>query len=131
MKTRGPALFKSPTARRIRLVALGFALLSTVTALAQYLFLRSQTAHRAATEFHAWASELIRELDYNGTWDLRKYRQAEWDVPGCAICTNAGTVLDVQGFVPGLLGKVAPPQGIEPGRCVTVTNEIGEHSLKH
>jgi len=120
------AFFKSTVARKIRLAALAFALVFTLTALAQYLFLWTQINHRARSEFLGWATELKRELNYQGKWDLGKYRQAEWSAPGCVVCTPSGTILDLQGFVPGLVGNVMPPPGLESGRCATITNEIGE-----
>jgi hypothetical protein len=51
VKGQTTGFFRKPTARKIRLAALVFALLFTITALAQYYFLWNQIKMVAESEF--------------------------------------------------------------------------------
>jgi hypothetical protein len=95
-------------------------------AAAQYLFIRYQLKNADQLEYKKWAKELKQELNYTTKWDLKKFRQADWEAPASYIFTKNGHLIDIYGFVPGLIGQVTLPTGLNYNKTITITSEIGE-----
>ena len=112
--------------RKLRFVTLIFALLFSLCAAAQYLFIRYQLKNADQLEYKKWAKELKQELNYTTKWDLKKFRQADWEAPASYIFTKNGLLIDIYGFVPGLIGQVTLPAGLNYNKPITITSEIGE-----
>jgi hypothetical protein len=126
MKAPFPRSLNTPLGRKLRLAALIFALLFTASAVTQYLFIRARTHQTAQAEFQAWTEELRREINYTTNWNLKKFRQADWTAPGCYLFTTNGLVLDIEGFVPGVVDRVTLPEGVTYGTPTNITSDIGE-----
>jgi Putative DNA-binding domain len=117
---------RTPIGRKIRLAAVIFALLFSLSAMAQYLFVLWQLNRTRQSEFQKWAEELKTELDYTTKWDLKKFRQADWDAPGCYVFDRNGLLLDIETFVPSLLGQVTLPGELNYETPTNIMSEIGE-----
>src|SRR5437879_5990491 len=94
----------------IRKRASGFALLALVflfVAEIQHSFVRHQIYETIASDLSSWANEIAREIAYVDRWDLKGYRQASVTVPSWYVVTKSGLIVDVEGLVPGLFGRVS------------------------
>lgn len=126
VNARSPSFLKTPTAKKIRLASLTFAILVTGCAIAQYWFIYWQTSKTAHQDFQMWADEVKRELREKGGWNLDKFRQADWSAPGAFLLTTNGLILDIEGFVPGFIGPVSLPDNLIYETPFNFTSEIGE-----
>jgi len=126
MKPPFVAFLNTPIGRKLRLAVLIFALLFTASAVAQYLFIRTRIHKTSQAEFQAWTEELRREVNYTTNWNLKKFRQADWTAPGCYVFTTNGLVLDIEGFVAGLVDRVTLPEGLASGAPTNITSDVGE-----
>jgi hypothetical protein len=126
MNYRPFGFLRTPIGRKMRLAVVIFALLFSLSATAQYLFVLWQMNKTRQSEFENWAKELKRELDYTTKWDLKKFRQADWDAPGCYLFAKSGLLLDIETFIPGLVGQVTSPDGLNYENPTNVVSEIGE-----
>jgi hypothetical protein len=95
-------------------------------ATAQYLFIRNQLKNADQLEYKKWAKEIKQELNYSTKWDLKKFRQADWEAPASYIFTKNGLLIYLDGFVPGLVGQVTLPTGLNYNKLKTITSETGE-----
>ncbi|MGA2555190.1 MAG: ATP-binding protein [Verrucomicrobiota bacterium] len=93
--------------RRAPTFAVIFAGLFTILAIAQYLFVRHGVYKSSEIQSQRWADQVATEIDYKDKWDLTAHRQSE-DVqaPHIYVFTSGGTVLEMTGFIPGLIGRV-------------------------
>jgi hypothetical protein len=126
MKPPFVAFLNTPLGRKLRLAALIFALLFTASAVAQYLFIRTRIQKTSQAEFQAWTEELRHEVNYTTNWNLKKFRQADWTAPGCYVFSTNGLVLDIEGFVAGLVYHVTLPEGLAYGAPTNITSGVGE-----
>lgn len=83
-----------------------FAVLFTIIAVAQYLFVRHGVYKSSELQSQHWADLVAKEIDYKERWDLTAYRQSE-DVqaPHIYVFTSGGTIVETVGFIPGLIGQ--------------------------
>jgi hypothetical protein len=126
VKTAPLVFLRTPVGRELRWASLILALLFSASAIAQYLFIQWRIGRTAELEFDTWAAELKQEINYRTEWNMKKFHQADWRAPGCYIFTTNGLILDIEGFVPGLVGQVVPPEVLNYGTPSTITSEIGE-----
>jgi len=93
--------------KRAPLFAVVFALLFTIIAVAQYLFVRHGVYKSAQHQSRQWADQVADEIGYKGKWDLSAYRQsADVRAPSTLVFTSDGIVIETKGFIPGLIGQV-------------------------
>ena len=92
--------------KRAPMFAVVFALLFSIIAVAQYLFVRHGVYKSAELQLQQWANEVAAEIAYKDKWDLTAHRQSE-DVqaPHVFVFTSDGTVIETTGFIPGLIGQ--------------------------
>lgn len=84
-----------------------FAILFTVIAIAQYLFVRHSVYKSSEAQLHQWASEAAAEIGYKDRWNLTAHRQSEEiETPHLFVFTSNGIIVETTGFIPGLFGKV-------------------------
>lgn len=108
------------------MAALIFAVLFSLSATSQYLFIENQINKARTSDFDAWSEELKTLLNFTTKWDLHAFRQAEWLAPSCCLVTKSGLLLDVEGFVPGLITEAALPEGLSYDQPLDITSEVGE-----
>jgi hypothetical protein len=91
--------------KRAPLFAVIFALLFSIIAVAQYLFVRHGVYKSAELQSQQWADQVAMEIAYTDKWDLTAHRQSE-DVqaPHVFVFTSDGIVVETTGFIPGLIG---------------------------
>ncbi len=85
-----------------------FALLFSVVFVLQYAFVRYQISRSIDDELRADSGQLKSELKFAETWQIEPFRQAYLDVPGWIIIDRSGTLIDIDGLLPGLIGTARP-----------------------
>jgi hypothetical protein len=99
--------------RRLRsllgVAAVAFAVLFTIAALAQYFYLDSQLKRAIAAQLQSWTSELRTEVTSSDHWDLLGYRRSSPEAPAFYIVDADGAIVDLEGFIPGMLPQVKIP----------------------
>jgi hypothetical protein len=91
--------------RRAPMFAVVFALLFSIIAIAQYLFVRHGVYKSAELQSQQWADQVATEIAYKDKWDLMAYRGSEdIEAPHIFTFTSDGIVVDTSGFIPGLVG---------------------------
>ena len=126
MKAKPLTFLRTATARRIRGPLLIFIALFSASAFLQYWFLSWQSSKSAREEFRGWAEEIRPQLVDSMGWSLKKIRQADWVAPGCFLYNTNGVVLDIEGFVPGVLGPVSLPDNLIYESPTTSISDFGE-----
>ena len=92
--------------KRTPMFALVFAVLFTIIAIAQYLFVRHGVYRASELQLQQWADQVATEIAYKEKWDLTAYRQSEEvQAPHVFVFTSDGILLEIVGFVPGLIGQ--------------------------
>ena len=92
--------------RRAPMFAVVFALLFSIIAVAQYLFVRHGVYKSAELQSQQWADQVATEIAYKDKWDLMAYRRSEdIEAPHIFTFTSDGIVVDTSGFIPGLIGQ--------------------------
>lgn len=120
------SFLKPPTGPRLRLIILFFALLFSLSALAQYLFIRYQLDRARTSQAETWAAEINRAIGYSTKWNLKEFRQADWEAPSAFIFATNGVLVDMEGFSPGLTPLVSVPSGLDYEHPKDYVSEIGE-----
>ena len=93
--------------KRAPMFAVVFALLFTIIAFAQYLFVRHGVYKSAELQLQEWADQIAKEIAYKDKWDLTAYRQSEEiKAPHVFVLTSDGVVVETTGFIPGVIGQV-------------------------
>ena|SRR5207249_2718853 len=78
--------------KRIPMFALAFAVLFTIIADAQYLFVRHEVYKSAELQFEQWADQVAAEIAYEDKWDLAGHRQSgDIQAPHAFVFTSDGT----------------------------------------
>lgn len=111
----------------VRTLSIVLAILFTLVAAGQYLYLRHQL--RQATRGELWdGAESVREaIAFRDKWDLEGYRRTTEVVAGTYfIVTPAGTLIDIIGHPEDLLGRVSLPFHFDYGRSFRAISDVGE-----
>jgi hypothetical protein len=94
---------------RAPMFAVAFALLFTIIAVAQYLFVRHGVYKSAELQLLQVADQVASEIAFKDKWDLTAHRQsAEVQALHIFVVTSEGVVVETSGFIPGLIGPVRP-----------------------
>src|SRR5580700_1986367 len=102
------ALLRGNTGKRlVRWGALSAALFS-VLALAQYFYLNDHLHETTIRELSEWANMVAADLKFTPRFDAQRYEQATPLAPRFFVVTNSGLILDIEGVVPGVFGRVSP-----------------------
>jgi hypothetical protein len=91
--------------KRAPMFAVVFALLFSLIAVAQYLFVRHGVYKSAELQLQQWTDEVVAEIAYKDKWDLTAFRQSEdIQAPHVFVFTSDGIVVETAGFIPDLIG---------------------------
>ena len=94
---------------RAPMFAVAFALLFTIIAVAQYLFVRHGVYRSAELQLLQAADQIAAEIAFKDKWDLTAHRQsADIQALHIFVVTSEGVVVETSGFIPGLIGPVRP-----------------------
>jgi hypothetical protein len=77
-------------------------------ALLQHWFVHQHLYSTANKELVSWAEQINNQIAYKSKWDLIGYRWALIDAPKWYVITNDSLIIDIEGFLPGLFGRVKP-----------------------
>lgn len=111
---------------RLLVVFLFLTVVFVLAAVFQGWFVKAQLDQTTKKELAIWAEAVAKEVAYKDKWDLSGYRNASIFVPCWHIVTRDGLIVDEEGFLSGLLGKVQLPSQIILGKTETVNSSIGE-----
>jgi len=102
------SVFQALRKRRGRLLIalIGLAVIFSGVAAIQHWFVHRQVYHTASQELSSWAEQVADEVAYRDKWDLEGYRQSAIPVPAWYVLTRDGLVIDIEGFIPGIFGRV-------------------------
>ena len=95
-------------------------------AILQHWFVHKQLYQTTKQELTSWAEQVVSEIAYKDKWDLAGYRRAAIMVPGWFVVTKNGLIVDIEGFIPGLFGKVELPNERIFDAPQTIISTIGE-----
>jgi hypothetical protein len=110
----------------LRYGLLFFAVFFSLVALAQYAFVRSQLDRTISAELRRSANAIRREIAYKDRWDLAGFRRSLVDAPSDdVVVARDGLIIDVEGFVAGLLPNVSLPPGLAVGKS-SPESSVGE-----
>src|SRR6516162_7768670 len=112
--------------KRIGLAAVAFACLFTATAGAQYLFVKHRLFSVAAASLADWANEIDREIGFHNGWNLEGFRHADISAPNFAAFTADGFLIEIEGFIPGILPYAEPVAPAAERGPHSVSTEVGE-----
>ena len=92
---------------RAPMFAVAFAVLFTIIAVGQYLFVRHGVYKSAELHLQQLAAQVAADIAYKDKWDLTAHRQSE-DVqaPHVFVFTSDGLIVETTGFIPELIGPV-------------------------
>jgi hypothetical protein len=94
---------------RVLVTLIGLALIFSTFAVVQHWFVQRQVYHTTSQELSSWAELIADEVAYKDRWDLKGYRNAPILAPTWFILTRDGVVIDIEGFIPGIFGRVDAP----------------------
>jgi hypothetical protein len=106
--------------------ALLFAFLFSVLAVAQYLFVRYQLFSAARSEAAESAQRIAAEIVGTNGIDLAAVRNAFFPVGEWYIVGNSGSVIDLEGRNPEIVGRVTLPDKLAFGAPQTLVSEFEE-----
>lgn len=86
-----------------------FALLLPVVFVIQYVFVRYQVSRATEDELRQWAADFRADLRFTDRWELRAFRSADPNVPNWSVVSREGDLIDVSGFLRGLIGVIRTP----------------------
>ena len=118
-------LLSGPFSRQLAALALIFAGLFTLIAIAQGLWLRWHFKTTTRAQLSAWADLVSAEIHIGKQWDIQEYRQSSINAPMYYVLTKSGLVIDIEGFIPGVIGRVTAPD-VPANTPATITTETGE-----
>jgi hypothetical protein len=111
----------------IAAIALAAAVMFTTLAVAQYLFLTHQLRRKTREDLQTSANVMSQNLGFENTWSLQGYRRTTTGPDIYAIVSETGTVVDVHGYLPGMLNRVSLPFSIEFDRPFTFSSDVHEN----
>jgi hypothetical protein len=103
-----------------------FAFLLPLIFIVQHSFVRFRVSRDTDDDLRLWASRLSQELRFTDHWELKEFRQSVIDVPNWTIISRDGTLIDIDGFFPSLVG---PIQGLPTAiyeRPGSVRSDLGD-----
>jgi hypothetical protein len=120
--------FRLPRRRpgRLLFLFLAVAALFAVIAFFQRWFIHDQLHRNVRTELQSWAEQVTKEIESGDGWDLKGYRRASIHVPAWYVVGKDGLLIDVEGFIPGLFGRISPPDESIFSAPATVKTAFGE-----
>jgi len=95
-------------------------------AIIQHWFVHAQLYRTTKQELATWSEQVVSEIAYKNKWDMVGYRQAAIMVPRWFVIAKNGLIVDIEGFIPGLFGKVELPNEPIFTAPQTVTSAVGE-----
>ena len=102
------------------------AIVFTGVALLQHWFVHWQVHRTTSLQLGSWAEQVAAEIDYRDKWDLKGYRQASIPAPAWYVLTSNGLLIDIEGFLPGVFGRVSPPDDSVFVAPQTVETAVGD-----
>jgi hypothetical protein len=114
------------THRQILWVLLFSTLFFSVVAIVQYIVVENQARKTALSQLKNWTEEVKEAISYIDDWDLKKYRRAAILSPRYYVIAENGVVIDIEGFVPGLIPSPKVLMNLVPSNPTTVTRIAGE-----
>ena len=102
------------------------ALLLPVIFIVQYSFVRFQVSRDADDELKQWASQVRTELSFTDHWEIEAFRRSLIDVPNWTIISRDGTLIDIDGFLPFLVGPIQNLPTTIYERPGLVRSDLGE-----
>ena len=120
--------FISRTAwKSIMWFALFFACFFTTSAVSQYFFVRSQLYASTVKSLDRWADQIARAIYSRDRWTFQSYFNAYYEAPlTYYVVTQDGLLIDVEGFVPGLISQTRWAYAAFYQHPISVTTEVGE-----
>ncbi|MGO9480833.1 MAG: helix-turn-helix domain-containing protein [Candidatus Kryptoniota bacterium] len=103
-----------------------FTVLFSTIAYLQYWFARKQLLSEATDSLFHTASQIDLLINYHDHWDLTGYDNAYSDALDYYIVTKDGTIVDVEGFVPGLIGRAIWPYSSVFEQPFTIKSECND-----
>src|SRR5207249_3345651 len=97
--------------QRSKVVISTFFSVFLLAALTQLVICRYYRRTTAQNELKEWAQHIASELKFStGRWNLTRYRQADFNAGDhYYVLDQNGTIIDMEGFVPGLDLRLAQP----------------------
>jgi hypothetical protein len=95
-------------------------------AVLQHWFVHAQLYRTTKQELGLSAMQVVREIGYKDKWDLEGYRRSLIAFPSWYVVTKDGLIVDVQGFIAGLFGKIEAPDERIYSAPQTVVAATGE-----
>lgn len=103
-----------------------FAVLFTIIAAAEYLFVRHQRDEAIASGLEQTIADVSDALNLAKSGSTTAYRQADIQASSYFVIGPDGLLVDVDNFQPGFLVNAIPPQQIAFNRPEFITTSIGE-----
>jgi hypothetical protein len=113
-------------AGRLLLTLVVLALVFVTAAVLHHSFVHAQLYRTIRQELGLWAAQIAKEVAYKDKWDLTGYRRASITAPSWYIITKDGFIIDIEGLVSGLFGRVELPDQSIYGGPQTVVTTVGE-----
>ena len=98
----------------------------TCVAFAQYCYVQHQVDQTDDQELAAWATKVSDEIAYIDKWDLKGYRNAVILCPSSYVISQDGLIIDIEGDIPWLFGKVQIVKDTIYDSPQTVVSSVGE-----
>lgn len=98
---------------RVLVALIALAIIFAGVAFVQHWFVHSQIYRTTSRELASGAEQIASEITYEGKWDLKDYRNSislPSEPPAWYIITRDGLIVDIAGFIPGILGRVQAPE---------------------
>jgi hypothetical protein len=103
-----------------------FAVLFTIIAAFQYLFIRHEIRKTIGARLDYYADDLATTLEQHGNLDLAALRRAAPKASAFVILASDGTLIATHGFVRGSVRYAALPPGSVFDQPVVVKSSLGE-----
>jgi hypothetical protein len=95
-------------------------------ALLQLWYIHLHLMRTTHLDLESYAKDIATEIAYTNGWNPSGCRRASIVAPAWFVVTSVGTIIDVEGFVPGLLGRAANSDESIFASRKTVETEAGE-----
>jgi hypothetical protein len=99
---------------RLLVASVILALIFTGLARIQHQFVQSQVYRTTSQELASGAEQVASEITSDGKWDLKDYRNSislPSEPPAWYVITHDGLIVDIAGFIPGIVERVQAPEG--------------------
>jgi hypothetical protein len=102
------------------------AVIFSAIGLVQHWFIHREVERAAIQELAAWAEKVGAEIAYRRKWDLSGYRNAAISCPSWYVVAQDGLVVDIEGDIPWVFGRVEIINDFIYGSPQTVVSSVGE-----